>query len=67
MNNLHTAHYRLFLRPAGVFLNAIAIFFNFNLPLANLNLGFLLLAFTNLFQADSLRLRGGLISLPLIA
>ena len=58
MNNLHTAHYRLpfFFRPAGVFLNAIAIFFRFNLPLRYRKRGFLLLALTYLFHADSLRL-----------
>jgi len=57
MNNLHTAHYRLLdFLPCGVFLNAIAIFFRFNLPLRYRKRGFLLLAFTYLFQALSLRL-----------
>ena len=56
MNNLHTAHYRLFFFPAGVFLNAIAIFFRFNLPLRYRKRGFLLLALTYLYHADSLRL-----------
>ena len=57
MNNLHTAHYRLpfFFRPAGVFLNATPSFFRLGEPDLNLNRGFLLLAFTNLFQAESLR------------
>jgi len=39
-----------------VFLNATAIFFRFNLPLRYLKRGFLLLALTNLFHAESLRL-----------
>ena len=56
MNGPHTAHYRRFFFPAGVFLNAIAIFFRFNLPLRYRKRGFLLLALTYLFHADSLRL-----------
>lgn len=41
--------------PAGVFLNATPSFFRLGEPDLNLNRGFLLLALTNLFQADSLR------------
>jgi len=41
------------MRKAGVLRNATAIFFKFSFPDRILNLGFLLLAFTNLFQADN--------------
>jgi hypothetical protein len=44
------------LRPAGVFLNATPSFFRLGEPDLNLKRGFLALAFTNLFQALSLRL-----------
>ena len=61
MNNLHTAHYRLFFfRPAGVFLNATPSFFRLGEPDLNRKRGFLEFCFTNLFHADSLRLRFGL-------
>jgi hypothetical protein len=55
-------HYRLFFLPAGVFLNATAIFFKFNLPDLYRNLGLLEFALTYLFQALSLRLRFGFLS-----
>jgi len=46
----------LFLRPAGVFLNATPSFFRLGEPDLNRKRGFLLLALTYLFQALSLRL-----------
>tara|TARA_R110002110_G_scaffold34715_1_gene117884 strand:+ start:2719 stop:2931 length:213 start_codon:yes stop_codon:yes gene_type:complete len=54
------AYYRLFFLPAGVFLNATPSFFRLGEPDLNRNLGLLLLALTNLFQADNLRLGFGL-------